>query len=199
MRYLGFVADRYDLRRDIRFRTRLTAATWDQATERWLLTTDNGATVSCRYYIMATGCLSSPKPPEIDGVGEFKGEVYFTGRWPHEEVKFVGKHVAVIGTGSSGIQAIPLIAQQAAHLTVFQRTPNFALPAHNGPVPADRAALLESDRASYREQARWSLAGVPLQRATDFSWQLSDAERRERFDKVWATGDLISITRAAVG
>ena len=104
LRYLGFVADRYDLRRDIRFRTRVTAATWDQAAERWLLTTDDGATVSCRYYIMATGCLSSPKPPEIDGVSDFKGEVYFTGRWPHEEVKFAGKRVAVIGTGSSGIQ-----------------------------------------------------------------------------------------------
>src|SRR4030081_2522437 len=156
MRYLGFVADRYDLRRDIRFRTRITAATWDQAAGRWLLAPDKGATVSCRYYIMATGCLSAPKPPEIDGVKDFKGEVYFTGRWPHEEVKLAGKRVAVIGTGSSGIQSIPLIAEQAAHLTVFQRTPNFALPAHNGPAPADRVALLEGDRASYREQARRS-------------------------------------------
>src|SRR3979490_544395 len=154
LRYLGFVTDRYDLRRDIRFRTKITAANWDQAAERWLLTTDNGATVSCRYYIMATGCLSAPKPPEIDGVSDFKGEVYFTGRWPHKEVNLAGKRVAVIGTGSSGIQAIPLIAEQAAHLTVFQRTPNFAFPAHNGPSPADRVALLEGARASYREQAR---------------------------------------------
>ena len=87
---------------------------------------------------MATGCLSAPKPPEIDGVKDFKGEVYFTGRWPHEGVDLAGKRVAVIGTGSSGIQSIPLIAEQAAQLTVFQRTPNFALPAHNGPAPADR-------------------------------------------------------------
>ena len=86
LRYLGFVADRYDLRPDIRFRTRITAAPWDQAAERWLLTTNSGATVSCRYYIMATGCLSSPKPPEIDGVSDFKGEVYFTSRWPREDV-----------------------------------------------------------------------------------------------------------------
>src|SRR6266699_899456 len=114
--------------------------------------------VADRYDIMATGCLSAPKPPEIDGVKDFKGEVYFTGRWPHEEVKLAGKRVAVIGTGSSGIQSIPLIAEQAAHLTVFQRTPNFALPAHNGPAPADRAALLDGDRVGYREQARWSLA-----------------------------------------
>ena len=190
--YLGFVADRYDVRRDIRFGTRVTAANWDQGAERWLLETDSGASVSCRYYIMATGCLSSPKPPEIDGVKDFKGDVYFTGRWPHNEVKLAGKRVAVIGTGSSGIQSIPLIAEQAAELTVFQRTPNFALPAHNGPAPAaDRAALLEGDSATYREQARWSLAGVPLPQQTEVSWQLSDAERRERFEKAWAAGDLV--------
>ena len=193
LRYLGFVADRYDLRRDIRFGTKVTAATWDEAAERWLLTTDNGATVSCRYYIMATGCLSAPKPPEIDGVKNFKGEIYFTGRWPHEEVKLAGKRVAVIGTGSSGIQSIPLIAEQAAQLIVFQRTPNFALPAHNGPAPADRLALLDGDRAVYREQARWSLAGVPYPQQTAVSWQLSDAERRERFERAWAAGDLVNI------
>jgi cation diffusion facilitator CzcD-associated flavoprotein CzcO/acetyl esterase/lipase len=193
LRYLGFVADRYDLRPNIRFRTRITAATWDQAVERWLLTTNSGATVTCRCYIMATGCLSSPKPPEIDGVKDFTGEIYFTSRWPHKEVKFAGKRVAVIGTGSSGIQAIPLIAEQAAHLTVFQRTPSFAIPAQNGPPPADRVALLKSDRASYRAQARDSLAGVPWPLSTVVSWQLSDAERRERFETAWAAGDLIYI------
>ncbi len=193
LRYLGFVADRYDLRRDIRFHTKVTAATWDQAAERWRLTTDNGAAISCRYYIMATGCLSSPKPPEIEGVKDFKGEIYFTGRWPHHEVKLAGKRVAVIGTGSSGIQAIPLIAEQAAHLTVFQRTASFALPAHNGPASADRTALLQSDRAGYREQARWSMAGVPFPPAPVVSWQFSDAERRERFEQAWAAGDLVHI------
>src|SRR6478735_9407056 len=111
LRYLGFVA------------------------ERWLIATSNGPAVSAQHYIMATGCLSAPKPPEIDGVEDFKGEIYFTGRWPHDGVDLKGKRVAVIGTGSSGIQSIPLIAEQAAHLTVFQRTPNFALPAHNGPAP----------------------------------------------------------------
>jgi len=142
---------------------------------------------------MATGCLSSPKPPEIDGVSDFKGEIYFTSRWPHEEVKLAGKRVAVIGTGSSGIQVIPLIAEQAAHLTVFQRTPSFAIPAQNGPPPADRVALLKSDRASYRAQARDSLAGVPWPLSTVVSWQLSDAERRERFETAWAAGDLVYI------
>ena len=193
LRYLGFVADRYDLRRDIRFGTKVKQATWDEAGERWQLATDKGASVSCRHYIMATGCLSSPKPPEIDGVKDFKGEVYFTGRWPHEEVNLKGKRIAVIGTGSSGIQSIPIIAEQAAQLTVFQRTPNFALPAHNGTAPADRKTMLESDRAAYREQARWSLAGVPYPQQMDVSWQLSDAERRERFEKAWAAGDLVHI------
>ena len=191
LRYLGFVADRYELRRDIRFGTKVTAANWDQKAERWRLTTDNGAGISCRTYIMATGCLSTPKPPEIDGVKDFKGEIYFTGRWPHEEVKLAGKRIAVIGTGSSGIQSIPLLAEQAAQLTVFQRTPNFALPAHNGAAPAERRALLEGDRATYREQARWSLAGVPYPQQMAVSWQLSDAERRERFEQAWAAGDLV--------
>src|SRR5215475_12225835 len=88
LRYLGFVADRYDLRRDIRFGTKVKAATWDDASGRWQLATDNGAPVSCRYYIMATGCVSLPKPPEINGVEDFKGKVYFTGRWPQEDVDF---------------------------------------------------------------------------------------------------------------
>lgn len=193
LRYLGFVADRYDLRRDIRFGTKVTEARWDETAERWLLTTDNGNPVSCRHYIMATGCLSAPKPPEIDGVKDFKGEVYFTGRWPHGGVNLAGKRVAVIGTGSSAIQSIPLIAEQAAHLTVFQRTPNFALPAHNGPAPSDRMSLLQSDRAAYREQARQSMAGVPYPQQTVVSWQLSDAERRERFERAWAAGDLVHI------
>ena len=193
LRYFGFVADRYDLRRDIRFRTKVTAANWDQATERWQLETYDGVTISCRYYIMATGCLSTPKPPEIDGVKDFKGEIYFTGRWPHDGVNLAGKRVAVIGTGSSGIQSIPLIAEQAAHLTVFQRTPSFALPAHNGPAPDDRKTYFEADRAAYREQARWSLAGVPYPQEMAVSWQLSDAERRERFEKAWAAGDLVHI------
>src|SRR5689334_15205134 len=189
LRYLGFVADRYDLRRDIRFGTKVTSANWDQAAQRWQIATDNGAKVSCRYYIMATGCLSAPKPPEIDGVKEFRGEVYFTGRWPHDGVKLAGKRVAVIGTGSSGIQAIPLIAQEAAQLTVFQRTPNFALPAHNGPQPADRKTMLENDPAAYREQARLSLAGVPYPQQMEVSWQLSEAARRARSETALAAGE----------
>jgi cation diffusion facilitator CzcD-associated flavoprotein CzcO len=127
---------------------------------------------------MATGCLSA-KPPEIDGVKD--RAKLFTGRWSRG-VSSRAKIFAVIGT-VIGIQSIPLLAEQAAQLTVFQRTPNFALPAHNGAAPADRRGLLEGDRAGYREQARGSLAGVPYPQQTAVSWQLSDAERRERFEQ----------------
>ncbi|MGV7219009.1 flavin-containing monooxygenase [Bradyrhizobium sp. UFLA05-112] len=193
LRYLGFVADRYDLRRDIRFKTKVTEARWDEAAGRRQLTTSSGPAVSCRHYVMATGCLSAPKPPEIDGVKDFKGEIYFTGRWPHDGVNLSGKRVAVVGTGSSGIQLIPLVAEQAAQLTIFQRTPGFALPAHNGPAPADRLGLLQGDRAAYREQARWSMTGVPYPQQTSVSWQLSDPERRARFEEAWGKGDLVYI------
>jgi cation diffusion facilitator CzcD-associated flavoprotein CzcO len=133
LRYFGFVADRYDLRRDIRFGTRVKAANWDDASERWLLTTDNGASVSCRYYIMATGCLSTPKPPEIDGVKDFKGAVYFTGRWPHDGVNLAGKRVAVIGNGASALQFIPKIAPAVGKLTIFQRSNNWVVPRGDRP------------------------------------------------------------------
>ena len=112
--YLRHVADRYDLRRDIRFGIRITSADWDEASRRWRLRTDHGDEVRCRYYIMASGCLSLPKSPDIEGVDRYRGEVYLTGRWPHDSVDFSGKTVAVVGTGSSGIQCIPLIAGQAA-------------------------------------------------------------------------------------
>lgn len=193
LRYLGFVTERYDLRRDIRFNAQVKQATWNEAEQRWHLTTSSGPDVSCRHYIMASGCLSLPKPPEIDGFKDFKGDVYFTGRWPHEEVSFKGKRVAIIGTGSSGIQAIPIIAREAAHLTVFQRTPNFALPAHNGPSPSDRLAPRISDLGSFRDAARMSMTGVPLPPAVAPSWAMTDAERRERFEQGWAAGDLVTM------
>ena len=166
--YLRHVADRYDLRRDIEFSTSVASATWDESAARWQVVTDRGDQVICRFYVMASGCLSLPKSPELDGAERFRGDVYYTSRWPHEGVDFTGKRVAVIGTGSSGIQSIPLIAAAAAQLTVFQRTPNFSIPAHNGPPAAERLAALERDRAAYRESARWSRGGVPAE-LTDVS------------------------------
>ncbi|MEX2627975.1 MAG: NAD(P)/FAD-dependent oxidoreductase, partial [Ilumatobacteraceae bacterium] len=162
LRYIQYVADRYDLRRDITFETRIVSAEWDDGASRWRVHTDGGETITCRHYVMASGCLSVPKQPDIEGADRFAGEVYVTGRWPHEGVDFTGKRVAVIGTGSSGIQSIPLIAEQASQLTVYQRTPNFTWPAHNGPVPPERRAALETDRDAYREAAKWSRGGVPV-------------------------------------
>ncbi|MGA8460189.1 MAG: alpha/beta hydrolase fold domain-containing protein [Streptosporangiaceae bacterium] len=191
--YLRHVADRYDLRRDIRFGTRITAAAWDEAARRWRLRTGDGNELSCRYYIMASGCLSLPKTPDIDGVDRYRGEVYLTGRWPHDRVDFSGKRVAVVGTGSSGIQCIPLIAGEATRLTVFQRTPNFSVPARNGPAPADRVTQLATDRDGYREAARWSRGGVPRE-LTDVSGVTAPQQvRRERFEAAWQAGELFAI------
>jgi cation diffusion facilitator CzcD-associated flavoprotein CzcO/acetyl esterase/lipase len=193
LRYLQHVADKHDLRKDIRFSTRVVSADWDDAASLWRITTGTGEQISCRYYVMATGCLSMPKIPDIEGADRFKGEVYFTSRWPHEGVDFSGKRVAVIGTGSSAIQSIPLIAQQAGELVVFQRTPNFSLPAKNGPAPADRKAKVEQDRAAYRDSARWSRGGVPIDPPLETAAQLSPEEHRARFEKAWEAGELFAI------
>lgn len=191
--YLGHVADRYDLRRDIRFGTRITAAVWDEGGRRWRLRTSHGDEVSCRYYVMASGCLSLPKTPDIEGADRYQGEVYFTGMWPHDRVDFSGKKVAVVGTGSSGIQAIPLIAREAAQLTVFQRTPNFSAPAHNGAPSPERLAWLAEDRDGYREAARWSRGGMPAE-LTDISGvTASEDVRRQRFEDAWQAGELFAV------
>ncbi len=194
--YLQHVAERFDLRRHIRFETRIDAATWDEDAGLWSLTTSAGDTVTCRYYVMASGCLSLPKQPEIAGADRFQGEVYTTGRWPHEEVDFGGKRVAVIGTGSSAIQSIPIISRQAADITVFQRTPNFSLPANNGPVDEIKKAAIDADRAGYRERARWSGAGVPRERSEISALSVSDDERRAAYEQGWEAGGLFSLTSA---
>jgi cation diffusion facilitator CzcD-associated flavoprotein CzcO/acetyl esterase/lipase len=191
--YLGHIADRYDLRRDIQFSTRVESAVWDESASRWRVHTDHGEEISCRFYIMASGCLSLPKTVDIEGADRFRGEVYFTSMWPHEGVGFTGKRVAVIGTGSSGIQSIPLIAAEADELTVFQRTPNFSIPAHNGPAPAERLAALAADRAAYRESAKWSRGGVPVEVTDIMGVNAPEEVRRERFEAAWESGELFAI------
>ena len=191
LRYAGFVADRYDLRRDIDFDTRVVAARWDDAAEHWRVHTDAGKEIVCHHLVMATGCLSLPKTPDIVGADRFEGEVHFTSRWPHEGVDFTGKRVAVIGTGSSGVQSIPIIATQARQLTVFQRTPNFSIPAGNGPVRPERLALLQDDRAAYRRAAKRSRAGVPHERTAIYGRYSPPEVQRERFESAWQTGELI--------
>ena len=192
LRYLEHVADKFALRRDIRFGTRVTNADWDDATSTWRVRTDGGDDVTCRYLVMATGCLSMPKEPDVEGLGRFGGEVYLTGRWPHEPPDFTGKRVAVIGTGSSGIQSIPLIAQQARQAVVFQRTPSFAMPAHNGPQSADKLAALE-DEPAYRAAARDSFGGVPGERTQTFAFMATPAERQARYERAWQLGELLEV------
>jgi cation diffusion facilitator CzcD-associated flavoprotein CzcO/acetyl esterase/lipase len=193
LRYAQHVATKHDLYRGIDFNTRVDAARWDDAAQQWHVRTNGGEEITARYYVMATGCLSLPKTPDINGVDRFQGPTYSTGRWPHEGVDFTGKRVAVIGTGSSGIQSIPLIAAQASQLTVFQRTPNFSVPAHNGDVRAEKLAPLLADRNTYRHEAKWSRGGIPAQPNEVMALACTPEEQRQRFDAAWAKGELFEI------
>ncbi len=148
LRYAEHVADRFDLRRDIRFETRVTAAVFDDATMTWRVTTDAGEEMAAQFVVMATGCLSAANVPGIDGADTFAGPSHHTGRWPHEGVDFSGQRVGVIGTGSSAIQSIPIIAEQAGELVVFQRTASYSVPAWNRPL--DRGEVADI-KARYRE------------------------------------------------
>ncbi|HEY4172416.1 MAG TPA: NAD(P)/FAD-dependent oxidoreductase, partial [Rhodopila sp.] len=160
LRYANHVADRFDLRRDMRFETRVNSAVFDEAARRWAVKTDRGDEVSARYCVMATGCLSAARRPDFPGIDSFKGKTYHTGHWPHEGVDFIGLRVGVIGTGSSAIQSIPVIAEQAAHVTVFQRTPNFSIPSRNRPMPDEYAQSWKDVYPTRRAEARLARTGV---------------------------------------
>lgn len=191
LEYARHVAERFDLRRDIQFQTRVVAATWDEASSRWLIETDRGDRASARYCIMATGCLSVPQVPRIPGRETFAGPAYYTGWWPHEGVDFSGQRVGVIGTGSSAIQSIPLIARQAAHLYVFQRTPNYSVPAHNGPLDREKERAVKENYAEFRRKARESRSGylVPYSPFQEKSALEVSAEEREReYEFRWSHG-----------
>ena len=153
LRYINHVADRFDLRRDIEFNTRVKEAVFDSKTNLWTVKTDKGHVATARYCIMATGNLSTPRKPNIAGLESFKGKWYHTGLWPHEGVDFTGLRVGVIGTGSSGVQSIPIIAKQAKHLYVFQRTANFSLPARNVPMPPDKERAHKAEYPARRRAA----------------------------------------------
>jgi cyclohexanone monooxygenase len=194
LRYASHVADRFDLRRDIRFATRVTRACFNEAANRWDIWTDcgeprNGSPdVSARYCVMATGCLSSARVPDFPGLADFRGSTYHTGHWPHEGVDFTAQRVGVVGTGSSAIQAIPVIAEQAAHLTVFQRTPNFSIPSRNGQMPPDYERSWKTAYPQRREQARDARTGI-LNNPNDTSaLAVSDDERRREYAARWQAG-----------
>jgi cyclohexanone monooxygenase len=190
LRYINHVADRFDLRRDIQLSTRVTEAVFDEAAGSWNIRTDRGDEVSARFCIMATGCLSAPQAPPFDGLDRFEGKWYQTSCWPHEGVDFSGQRVAVIGAGSSAIQSIPLIAQQAAHLFVFQRTPNFSIPAHNGPLDPAYEQEVKSNYTGARQRARESRIGfvVPVNDRPALS--ISEEERRQEYESRWRRGGL---------
>jgi cation diffusion facilitator CzcD-associated flavoprotein CzcO len=196
LKYANHVADRFDLRKDIEFQTSVESAVWDEAESRWTISTSKGETISAQFYVMASGCLSHSKMPEIPGVDSYQGPTYHTGHWPHEGVDFTGKRVGIIGTGSSGIQSIPVIAEQAAHLTVFQRTPNFSLPAGNRPLAAEESDAMKAIYPDHRQAARTSGFGVPVEEPTRSALEVSEEERNEVYEVGWQSGNLVGMLLA---
>jgi cyclohexanone monooxygenase len=188
LEYANHVADRHNLRPHIEFDTRVEAATFDEASKRWTIETSQGETVSARFCIMATGCLSSPRAPDIKGADSFEGPTYHTGEWPHEGVDFSGKRVAVIGTGSSAIQAIPVIAEQARHLTVFQRTPNYSIPARTKPMSPEYERDWKENYPERREIMRHTRVGNFFDQSNLSATEVSEEERRRIFEDRWAVG-----------
>jgi cyclohexanone monooxygenase len=191
LKYANHVADRFDLRRDIQFSTRVESAVFDESTNQWSVTTSDGKRVIAQFVVLATGCLSNARVPDIKGLADFKGKVYHTGHWPHEPVDFTGLRVGVIGTGSSGIQSVPVIAEQASHLTVFQRTANFSIPARNAALTAEEREEFRSNypeiRRFAREEARNGIyTDMPDRGALDDG----DNERRARYESRWSRGGL---------
>ena len=190
LRYANHVAERFDLRRDIVFDTRVSSARFDEAAAFWDVETDTGRTVSARHCILATGCLSSANLPDFEGRDSFLGETYHTGRWPHEGVDFTGKRVGIIGTGSSAIQAIPVIAEQAQHLTVFQRTPNYSIPARNAPIDPNLVQEIKAEYPAFRERNYQEPAGFGSKIPKNDQAALEDAEesRARNYAKRWERG-----------
>jgi cyclohexanone monooxygenase len=189
LRYLNHVADRFDLRRDIAFNTRVVAAHYDEVANRWTISTDTGETVSAQYLITAVGGLSTPNIPDFPGLTDFQGQVYHTAHWPHKAVDFSGKRVGVIGTGSTGIQIIPVLAEQAGHLYVFQRTANFSFPARNRPLKAEEVAEIKARYPALRTEMRESLGGLSLGfDPLGPSREVSPEERERVFEEMWSRG-----------
>jgi cation diffusion facilitator CzcD-associated flavoprotein CzcO len=188
LRYLEHVADRFDLRRFITFSTWVTSAEFDEQAGRWLVRTDSGDAWSARFCVFATGSLSAATVPDIPGLDDFTGRWYHTGLWPHEEVNFTCRRVGIIGTGSSGIQATPLIARQAAHLYVFQRSPNFSIPANNRPHTPESRAAYKATYAERRRKSRESRGGSPQESYSKKTMEVSAEERRSVYEKQWERG-----------
>jgi cyclohexanone monooxygenase len=188
IRYMHHVADRFGLWPDIQLSTTVTSASWDGDTAEWTVATGDGTARTARFLVSAVGCLSAPSVPDVPGLDSFEGTWYHTSRWPKEGADFTGKRVAVIGTGSTGIQVSPEIAAVAEHLYVFQRTAHFAVPNRNGPVSAEADAALKARYRAYRAAARESILGVPLTGTGKSALEVSQEEREAAFTEKWNAG-----------
>jgi cation diffusion facilitator CzcD-associated flavoprotein CzcO len=190
LRYANHVADRFDLRRDIELNTRVVQMHFDEAAKLWRVRSADGRARNARFVIMAIGPLSSPNTPAFEGLNTFEGRVLHSAAWPHEPVDFAGRDVAVIGTGSSAVQLIPIIAEQARSLTVFQRTPAYAVPAHNGPMDHERERRIKADYAAFRARNRKMRSGFGCELTPHPlpAMQVSDEVRKSVFEERWAIG-----------
>ncbi len=190
LRYANHVADRFGLRELIQFDTRVTSATFDEDSDRWTVVTDDGVHTTAQFVIMATGCLSSANIPAFPGIDTFTGPTYHTGHWPHEGVDFTGLRVGIIGTGSSAVQAIPVIAQQARELVVFQRTAQYSIPARNRPLEPAEVADIKADYAGFRAANNLMPGGFGsrLPRNTATALSVAEDQRRAAFDARWDRG-----------
>ncbi|HYX04489.1 MAG TPA: NAD(P)/FAD-dependent oxidoreductase, partial [Reyranella sp.] len=193
LRYINHVAERFDLLGDVQLNTRIVAALYDRDANRWTLRTDGGEEIRARHCVMAAGNLSTPRVPDFKGLSRFEGKWYHSGLWPHEGVDFSGQRVGVIGTGSSGIQMIPIIARQAKHLTVFQRTANFSLPARNAPMDAERERTHKAEYPARRRAAAdtpFAIGGHP--KPTKSALDVPEDERTAAYEAKWQEGGSIS-------
>ncbi|GAA3936278.1 NAD(P)/FAD-dependent oxidoreductase [Microbacterium soli] len=200
LRYAEHVADRFDLNRDIRFGRAVTAARWEEQTQTWTVTVmpadrwgapqdhSAGELYRAKYLILAVGNLSAAHLPDIAGIADFAGRSFHSAQWPEDGVDFTGRRVGIIGTGSTGIQIIPLVAEQAGHLTVFHRTPNFSLPAGNRPLHPEEVRERKADYPAYRERARHSFTGVPVPVPTRSVFEVTAQERERVFEEAWESG-----------
>ena len=184
-RYLNYVVDKFDLRRHIRFNSKVTTAIWDEDSTAWGIRTADGLEIRARYLVAATGVLSVPQLPDIPGREDFLGESYHPARWPGEPADFTGKRVAIIGTGSSGVQIGPVIADQVASLVMYQRTPTWATPLNNHPISAEQQAYLKANFASIKAELDASISGFLHRPAGKKAADDTEEERRAFFEKVW--------------
>ncbi len=190
MRYLNYVADKFDLRPDIQLETRVTEARFDEDANRWEIRTEGGERFFTQFLITAVGCLSAANVPDIKGLESFEGDWHHTGAWPHEGVDFTDKRVGVVGTGSTGIQAIPAIAEQAAHLTVFQRTANYSVPARNAPMDPEFQEEVKENYGEIRRKQRESINGHPFDINEQSALDVPEEERQATYEAAWETGGL---------